>query len=323
MCHFKVFSSVLFCISGIGCGMVSIGGEKVALVAHRPFVDPASDHPPSLKDAAPQAEIALRKHLKDQSRDLYSLDVPDFKKHFAGQKEADWCWAACIQMILSRERIEVTQKEIVDAHGATLEKKLDGSEGDAATIAGICNALQAHYADLPEKRRIITFPFVRTMHEAVEDIHFGHPMIALLLEEGNMGHAYVLTGLDVSFTSQGFLDRLRYPERKPLTPPKEAAEQKKVSFSTKGAKEQPSSAGRWDIQALLRSDPAKLADPPFHLRLGDAFTSSDVVLHEVRLFDPLTGGEDPVRMRGDEFKKKLRYAVRVRVVRKSQTAGGR
>ncbi|MBN1417222.1 MAG: C39 family peptidase [Planctomycetes bacterium] len=312
---------MLLWLPATGCGHLSIFGQKVGLVAHPPFIDPASSHPASLMDETPPVVIALRQHQAHNARNLFSLDVPDFKKHFVRQREPEWCWAACIQMILGHKGIEVTQEEAAALHKETYEKRFNRSEGDAASIVGVCNAFERPYEKIPETSRVIAFPFVKTMHEAVEDIHFGYPLIALLLDEGNMGHAYVLTGVDMSLASRCFLAAILHPERKPLAPPeKKAQDERKTLRSTQ---EGPSNDGLLDINAKGSTNPANLADPAFHLRLGDAFTGCDVVVHNVRLVDPLSDHGDPIQMTGKEFKDKLRYAVRIRVVPQSETQTGR
>ncbi|HMG72801.1 MAG TPA: papain-like cysteine protease family protein [Pyrinomonadaceae bacterium] len=105
------------------------------------------------------------------------------------QRQQNWCWAACVQMVLNYHGLYVTQEQVV--------QRVFGQQIDqAADEAGILTALTGWLPDNRGRFSAITAsPYV--WDEAlVNDLAYKWPLIAgLRNEDGLSGHAYVLTAL--------------------------------------------------------------------------------------------------------------------------------
>ncbi|MDZ4839540.1 MAG: C39 family peptidase, partial [Bacteroidota bacterium] len=54
-------------------------------------------------------------YLTDLGNNNYSLGLPSdqFKDVYANQRKSNWCWAACVQMVMNYQGIKIEQEEIV------------------------------------------------------------------------------------------------------------------------------------------------------------------------------------------------------------------
>ena len=48
--------------------------------------------------------------VQSQTAEAFSVDIPNAESIYAAQKETNWCWAACNQMLLSAKDIDETQE---------------------------------------------------------------------------------------------------------------------------------------------------------------------------------------------------------------------
>ncbi|MBI3924875.1 MAG: C39 family peptidase [Armatimonadetes bacterium] len=116
--------------------------------------------------------------------------------HFAApegkgrQQMENWCWAACVQMVLNYHGLYVTQEEIVRrVYGAAVDRP--------ANPAQIMAALTGWAPDIRGKRSAIyADPYHIDPLTVINDLDHRWPLIVGLAapQPGVQGHAYVLTG---------------------------------------------------------------------------------------------------------------------------------
>lgn len=104
------------------------------------------------------------------------------------QRQANWCWAATVQMVLNYHGLRVTQEEIV--------QRIFGAQIDApGQPAHILAALSGWAPDNRNRYSAISAsPVVWTGSQIVQDLAYKWPLIVGLQSEP-IGHAYVLTAV--------------------------------------------------------------------------------------------------------------------------------
>jgi hypothetical protein len=109
-------------------------------------------------------------------------------KHFAAtQHKQNWCWAACIQMVLNWHGLYVNQEEIVE--------RIYGRQVDRPAQPGqILSALTGWAPDVNGNYSAIQADPVNIVPETViHDLEYRWPLIVGLSQPTGGGHAYVLT----------------------------------------------------------------------------------------------------------------------------------
>lgn len=109
--------------------------------------------------------------------------------HFAGrQRQANWCWAACIQMVLNYHGLRVSQEDVV--------RRVYGAQVDLpAQPAQILAALSGWAPDARGRFSAIhASPYVASGSQIVRDLATRWPLI-VGLRGAPIGHAYVLTAV--------------------------------------------------------------------------------------------------------------------------------
>jgi hypothetical protein len=109
---------------------------------------------------------------------------------FGKQHNMNWCWAACIQMILNYHSIPVLQEQIVKR---TLGKLFD----KPADPNIMFKALNGWEVDVYGNRVLVSSNFYSTdTKEITTFLATKKPLIVGLSQQGtNIGHAYVLIGM--------------------------------------------------------------------------------------------------------------------------------
>lgn len=114
-------------------------------------------------------------------------------KYFVGsvarQEEDHWCWAACVQMVLNYQGVDVDQDDIVRrAFGSRINKGGTcydierGANGWRTNSRTICARVESSYS--------------ATAQSIINDLVDKYPLIIGLDMPGQTdGHAYVLTGI--------------------------------------------------------------------------------------------------------------------------------
>ena len=104
------------------------------------------------------------------------------------QRNANWCWAACIQMVLNYHGLSVTQEEIV---ARVFGQTIDHTAGPAQILF----ALQGWAPDSRGgKSRIVARELTMTQEGVLHDLEYRWPLVVGLKGKANAtGHVYVLT----------------------------------------------------------------------------------------------------------------------------------
>ncbi|MCS7081137.1 MAG: hypothetical protein NZ585_13950 [Chloracidobacterium sp.] len=113
------------------------------------------------------------------------------------QRQANWCWAACIQMTLNYHGLYVTQEQIVARVFGGLVDAPAGPHEILAALSGWApdrrGSFSAVYAD----------PYVWHGAQIIQDLAYRWPLIVGLARPGAIGHAYVLTAVVYSVGPYG------------------------------------------------------------------------------------------------------------------------
>ncbi len=124
--------------------------------------------------------------------DIYwaAVKTAYFKDYVARQEEDCWCWAACVQMVLNYQGVDVDQETLVlrakgmriNEGGGTaydIQRAADGWDIGSHTIASE-----------------VDNPYYVTARTFINDLIDKYPLIIGLDMPGQtVGHAYVLTGI--------------------------------------------------------------------------------------------------------------------------------
>ncbi len=105
------------------------------------------------------------------------------------QRMQNWCWAACIQMILNYHGVAATQEQIV---GRTFGALAD-APGQPHQILGNLNGWGLRVDGLP--LQVSANSWVLSAGQLVYDLTIDQPLLLGLSMPGMMGHAYVLTAI--------------------------------------------------------------------------------------------------------------------------------
>jgi ABC-type bacteriocin/lantibiotic exporter with double-glycine peptidase domain len=107
------------------------------------------------------------------------------------QRQANWCWAAVIQMVLNWHDVIITQEEVV--------QRIYADKRDApATLAQILAALHLTAPDMRGRYSIVSASATPTVQQIIDDLTDRWPLIIGLTGDP-IGHAYVLTGVYYHF----------------------------------------------------------------------------------------------------------------------------
>ena len=104
------------------------------------------------------------------------------------QRQANWCWAATVQMVLNYHGLYVTQEQIVGKIFGTLVDQPGQPHQILAALSGWAPDLRGRFS------AISASPFVFKGSEIVQDLAYKWPLI-VGLRRSPIGHAYVLTAV--------------------------------------------------------------------------------------------------------------------------------
>lgn len=110
------------------------------------------------------------------------------------QRQENWCWAACVQMVLNYHGLIVSQEQIV-------QRVFGQQVNQAADRNQILQALSGWAFDLRGRASVIkASPYV--WDEAIiNDLAYRWPLIVGLKTDSGDGHAYVLTAAQFHYES--------------------------------------------------------------------------------------------------------------------------
>jgi len=125
--------------------------------------------------------------LGDGNNYCAAIETSKFIYYVARQEYDNWCWAACIQMVLNYQGIKISQNDIVrKAFGAIVNRpagcQVMTSAADNWNYGGV--VIKAwHQTDTDQ-------------FELIDDLANKYPVIiGLNMPNQNIGHAYVLTAI--------------------------------------------------------------------------------------------------------------------------------
>lgn len=123
--------------------------------------------------------------------DLYwaAVKTQFFKDFVASQEEDMWCWAACTQMVLNYQGVNVSQEDVVRrVHGYRVNKP-----GTAYDIQQAANGWRTGQHTIVAR---VDTPYGASATTFINDLVNKYPLVVGLSMPGqNVGHAYVLTGI--------------------------------------------------------------------------------------------------------------------------------
>jgi len=100
----------------------------------------------------------------------------------ATQQNSQWCWAACVQMVLKHYRFEISQKDIV--------RQVFGAEVNApADVQTMISALNRVYTNAAGEHFTLVSGMAN-LNVAASDLVLGQPLIV-----GTLRHAMVLSAI--------------------------------------------------------------------------------------------------------------------------------
>lgn len=145
----------------------------------------------------------LRSDVARIGDNLFMAGVPTTQfEYFAApqgqgrQRSANWCWAACIQMVLNYHGLRVTQEQIVT--------KIYGGLIDApADPARVITALSGWVPDIAGNAAYVqAVPYFISAADIIRDLTLRWPLIVGLRQQPT-AHAYVMTAVTYSVNAYG------------------------------------------------------------------------------------------------------------------------
>ena len=110
--------------------------------------------------------------------------------HAVEQHKDNWCWAACIQMVLSTKGIEVSQQDIVMKAFGTMEDR----PADPETIKRNLTEWPIRRGNQTVRLNVQIGFSTPSDHEIIQSLSKGTPMIVgIFLPDSRVGHALVIT----------------------------------------------------------------------------------------------------------------------------------
>ncbi len=141
---------------------------------------------------------AYHKHVHSQTLGTYkhkyeyagiSMDEFSALAIYGKQRNYNWCWAACIQMVLNYHHILLTQEEIVKKSLGSLVDKPANPE----LMFKILNGQEINRYGKVVKLNCNIFP--TTSKEISSFLNTNKPLIVGVGQKQGIGHAYVLIGM--------------------------------------------------------------------------------------------------------------------------------
>jgi len=120
------------------------------------------------------------------------------------QRQANWCWAACVQMVLNFHGLYVRQEDVVTRiFGEQINKSASSDQ--------ILRALNGWAPDYRGRfSAVASTPYVFNDNDVINDLAYRWPLIVGLQNSDGSGHTYVLTAIffSVDRYNQPVFDRV-------------------------------------------------------------------------------------------------------------------
>jgi hypothetical protein len=106
------------------------------------------------------------------------------------QRQANWCWAACVQMVLNYHGLYVVQEQVVQKIYGTLVDQPAGQQQIMTALSGWAPNYQGRIS------QIYCQSGFTSINEITNNLAYKWPLIVGLKNpQGGVGHAYVLTAI--------------------------------------------------------------------------------------------------------------------------------
>ncbi|MEC4819597.1 MAG: papain-like cysteine protease family protein [Scytonema sp. PMC 1069.18] len=115
------------------------------------------------------------------------------------QRQSNWCWAAAVQMVLNYHGLYVTQEQVVAKIFGELINKPGAPENILGALSGWAPDTRGRFSN------IYASALPLRGSDLVHDLNRRWPLIVGLKQPGNVGHAYVLTGVTYKVGRNGQL----------------------------------------------------------------------------------------------------------------------
>jgi ABC-type bacteriocin/lantibiotic exporter with double-glycine peptidase domain len=133
-------------------------------------------------------------HIRGSNTYVAAILTEKFQPSYITQKENNWCWAACIQMVLHYQGINVSQSTIVANVFGSAQNRPAGCE----VITEAANGWKYN------GQVIQAFSSQISAYDMIDDLANTYPLIIGLNMPGqNVGHAYVLTAIYFYYANDG------------------------------------------------------------------------------------------------------------------------
>jgi len=105
------------------------------------------------------------------------------------QRQSNWCWAACIQMVLNYHGLYITQEQIVQRVFGTMINRPGQPQEILSALSGWAPDMRGRYSEVHAST------YIGKGSDIVNDLAYRWPLIVGLTQPGNIGHAYVLSAV--------------------------------------------------------------------------------------------------------------------------------
>jgi hypothetical protein len=143
------------------------------------------------------ADVAFGQSIIQLGPNYFSAGIPteEFEswaaaEHSGRQRQTNWCWAACVQMVLNYHGLYVTQEQIVQRIYGNLVDQPAGQQQIMNALSGWAPNYQGGVS------QIFCQSGLTSINDITNNLAYKWPLIVGLSNpQGGIGHAYVLTAI--------------------------------------------------------------------------------------------------------------------------------
>lgn len=146
------------------------------------------------------AQVSVGQSIVREGPNYFTAGIPsqEFQfyaaaEHAGRQRQTNWCWAACVQMVLNFHGLYVSQEQVVHKIYGTLVDQPAGQQQIMNALSGWAPNYQGRIS------QIYCQPGVTGINDITQNLAYKWPLIVGLRNpQGGIGHAYVLTAISYS-----------------------------------------------------------------------------------------------------------------------------
>lgn len=143
---------------------------------------------------------------KNYAQQTYTVGIPSaqFDYYASSQRNTNWCWAACIQMILNYYGINITQEQIVQrSYGTDADGTLPNWAGSFQTITANLNNWNIDNSGNSYVVQAALYFYAPNPSYLIQELSNQHPVLIGYNSGQNSGHAVVITACSYILTNSG------------------------------------------------------------------------------------------------------------------------